>query len=162
MIFYLTKIGFTNINTAVVKFETCIDIRYFNLIILTNSVSRIAKKKDNISYSIVSFDTLSKSVPYRCITVNACFQMTPFSLPYLNLFLPDVHNFWWQEQLNRLMNALYCTHPHFVRCIIPNETKSSGIHNSATCKLPKCVYSYAFLLSACNSNINLITHKSFF
>jgi len=32
-----------------------------------------------------------------------------------------------RESLNKLMHTLYATHPHFVRCIIPNETKSPGV-----------------------------------
>ncbi|XP_033024738.1 myosin-7 isoform X1 [Lacerta agilis] len=32
-----------------------------------------------------------------------------------------------RENLNKLMTNLRCTHPHFVRCIIPNETKSPGV-----------------------------------
>ncbi|XP_071106369.1 myosin heavy chain, striated muscle-like [Haliotis cracherodii] len=32
-----------------------------------------------------------------------------------------------RESLNKLMKNLYTTHPHFVRCIIPNETKSPGV-----------------------------------
>lgn len=31
-----------------------------------------------------------------------------------------------KEQLNKLMNMLKTTYPHFVRCIIPNETKTPG------------------------------------
>lgn len=31
-----------------------------------------------------------------------------------------------QENLNKLMSNLRTTHPHFVRCIIPNETKTPG------------------------------------
>jgi len=31
-----------------------------------------------------------------------------------------------REQLNKLMNTLDATHPHFVRCIIPNELKTGG------------------------------------
>lgn len=31
-----------------------------------------------------------------------------------------------QENLNKLMANLRSTHPHFVRCIIPNETKTPG------------------------------------
>lgn len=33
----------------------------------------------------------------------------------------------YRESLNNLMNMLYGTHPHFIRCIIPNEKKQSGI-----------------------------------
>ncbi|CAF1345312.1 unnamed protein product [Rotaria magnacalcarata] len=32
-----------------------------------------------------------------------------------------------REQLNKLMNNLKQTHPHFVRCIIPNEIKTGGV-----------------------------------
>ena len=31
-----------------------------------------------------------------------------------------------KENLNKLMTNLRSTHPHFVRCIIPNETKTPG------------------------------------
>ncbi|XP_053558301.1 myosin-7 [Bombina bombina] len=32
-----------------------------------------------------------------------------------------------RENLNKLMTNLRSTHPHFVRCLIPNETKSPGV-----------------------------------
>merc|ERR1719342_1576793 len=32
-----------------------------------------------------------------------------------------------KESLNKLMKNLYSTHPHFVRCIIPNEFKEPGL-----------------------------------
>jgi hypothetical protein len=31
-----------------------------------------------------------------------------------------------KDQLNKLMLTLKQTHPHFVRCIIPNELKTGG------------------------------------
>ncbi|GMR57873.1 hypothetical protein PMAYCL1PPCAC_28068 [Pristionchus mayeri] len=37
----------------------------------------------------------------------------------------------YRESLNNLMNMLYQTHPHFIRCIIPNEKKQSGMIDSA-------------------------------
>uniref|UniRef100_A0A1W7RA59 Myosin heavy chain, muscle n=1 Tax=Hadrurus spadix TaxID=141984 RepID=A0A1W7RA59_9SCOR len=33
----------------------------------------------------------------------------------------------YREQLNRLMASLHSTQPHFIRCIIPNETKTPGL-----------------------------------
>ncbi|KAG5675242.1 hypothetical protein PVAND_005159 [Polypedilum vanderplanki] len=33
----------------------------------------------------------------------------------------------YREQLNNLMTTLRSTHPHFVRCIIPNELKQTGL-----------------------------------
>lgn len=32
-----------------------------------------------------------------------------------------------RDQLNKLMSTLGATHPHFVRCIIPNELKTGGV-----------------------------------
>ncbi|NIG58043.1 myosin-7-like [Pontoporia blainvillei] len=37
-----------------------------------------------------------------------------------------VSNF-YREQLNKLMATLHSTSPHFVRCIVPNEFKQSGV-----------------------------------
>ncbi|CAG2223442.1 MYH6_7 [Mytilus edulis] len=36
-----------------------------------------------------------------------------------------------RESLNKLMKNLYSTHPHFVRCIIPNELKQPGMIDAA-------------------------------
>ncbi|GMT04726.1 hypothetical protein PENTCL1PPCAC_26900, partial [Pristionchus entomophagus] len=33
----------------------------------------------------------------------------------------------YRESLNKLMTMLHSTHPHFIRCIIPNEKKASGV-----------------------------------
>ncbi|XP_042561500.1 myosin heavy chain, fast skeletal muscle-like [Clupea harengus] len=33
----------------------------------------------------------------------------------------------FRENLGKLMANLKCTHPHFVRCLIPNETKTPGV-----------------------------------
>lgn len=33
----------------------------------------------------------------------------------------------YRESLNKLMSMLHTTHPHFIRCIIPNEKKQSGV-----------------------------------
>ncbi|KAK6010585.1 hypothetical protein OSTOST_24383, partial [Ostertagia ostertagi] len=33
----------------------------------------------------------------------------------------------YRESLNKLMHMLNQTHPHFIRCIIPNEQKKSGV-----------------------------------
>ncbi|KAI6242732.1 hypothetical protein M3Y99_00179500 [Aphelenchoides fujianensis] len=37
----------------------------------------------------------------------------------------------YRESLNNLMNMLHKTHPHFIRCIIPNEKKTCGLIDAA-------------------------------
>ncbi|KAI3415402.1 Myosin N-terminal SH3-like domain [Globodera pallida] len=37
----------------------------------------------------------------------------------------------YRDSLNNLMNMLHQTHPHFIRCIIPNEKKQSGLIDAA-------------------------------
>lgn len=37
----------------------------------------------------------------------------------------------YRESLNNLMSMLKTTHPHFVRCLIPNELKKSGMMDAA-------------------------------
>ena len=80
---------------------------------------------------------LSISVYVASETVtNFCFTFTTHSMMVSRLWQPaltttplcDVHNHCvcTQESLNKLMANLKTTHPHFVRCIIPNENKESG------------------------------------
>ncbi len=49
-----------------------------------------------------------------------------------------------KESLHRLMHNLYMTAPHFVRCIIPNETKTAC---EQACSTP-CMYRSAVHCSA--------------
>ena len=51
-------------------------------------------------------------------------QYGPYSSSMVSLVLTSL--FSWQENLNKLMTNLRSTSPHFVRCIIPNETKTPG------------------------------------
>ena len=44
----------------------------------------------------------------------------------INISLFSVHLSYLQENLNKLMTNLRSTQPHFVRCLIPNETKTPG------------------------------------
>lgn len=78
----------------------------------------------------------SPTSPFTCvfssILLSPHFPYSLLSFPplvFLQLLLPCslFHPlFLPQENLNKLMTNLRSTHPHFVRCIIPNETKSPG------------------------------------
>eukprot|EP00076_Gallus_gallus_P031956 XP_024997494.1 myosin, heavy chain 1G, skeletal muscle isoform X1 [Gallus gallus] len=52
----------------------------------------------------------------------------------------------FRENLNKLMTNLRSTHPHFVRCIIPNETKTPGkrlTHRQPSVSLLCCATEYS-------------------
>uniref|UniRef100_A0A8C6T1H4 Myosin motor domain-containing protein n=1 Tax=Neogobius melanostomus TaxID=47308 RepID=A0A8C6T1H4_9GOBI len=49
-----------------------------------------------------------------------------------------------KENLNKLMANLRCTQPHFVRCIIPNETKNPGLNQ---------IFLHVFLQCKCDGTI---------
>ena len=44
---------------------------------------------------------------------------------------PNCVHIFIKEQLTRLMDTLYSTCPHFVRCIVPNEHKKAGVIESS-------------------------------
>ena len=46
-----------------------------------------------------------------------------------------------QESLNKLMTTLHSTHPHFIRCIIPNEVKQPLVLDA-----PLVLHQVCFLL----------------
>ena len=48
----------------------------------------------------------------------------------LFMYIQYMYTYLLQESLNKLLENLQTTNPHFVRCIVPNETKTSGkIHD---------------------------------
>ena len=46
--------------------------------------------------------------------------------------------YFFQEQLNKLMTNLKNTKPHFVRCLIPNEMKQSGVMDAGQFVILSC------------------------
>lgn len=75
----------------------------------------------SILFPLASFHFFNPSI--LTISLSLCFSSFFLSPHILYIFLLL---FLSQENLNKLMTNLRSTHPHFVRCIIPNETKSPG------------------------------------
>lgn len=57
---------------------------------------------------------------------------------------------WIQENLNKLMANLRSTQPHFVRCIIPNESKNPGDRTSTATRLKVC----SLACGSCSCNVH--------
>lgn len=74
---------------------------------------------------------------YLTLRLNSpCFLLMVLVMEYLEprtqrpkgrfIWALTLHSTLLQENLNKLMTNLRTTHPHFVRCIIPNERKAPG------------------------------------
>lgn len=124
---------------------------------LRRSIQSVALYERNPYWSFNS------AIDIDFIDINDCsypcleFKMTGF-LPIL------------QENLNKLMTNLRSTHPHFVRCIIPNETKTPGkkfynerakgdCHTSFLTALQWNKYAFLALLQSQRGIIRLSTNE---
>lgn len=86
------------------------------LIVLKNSIQTIKPRFSSFRVSDPSLPVGDKRFVHVIFWWFPCF----------NWWLIFVIDQWRQEQLNGLMKTLHSTQPHFIRCIIPNETKSPG------------------------------------
>uniref|UniRef100_A0A8D1KNG1 Myosin-7 n=1 Tax=Sus scrofa TaxID=9823 RepID=A0A8D1KNG1_PIG len=87
-----------------------------------NIIGWLQKNKDPLNETVVDLYKKSSLKLLSNLFANYAGADTPGVLPwfYSRSILPP-------ENLNKLMTNLRSTHPHFVRCIIPNETKSPGV-----------------------------------
>uniref|UniRef100_A0A671WBJ9 Myosin heavy chain 6 n=1 Tax=Sparus aurata TaxID=8175 RepID=A0A671WBJ9_SPAAU len=79
----------------------------------------LVKNKDPLNETVVAL--------YQKSTVKLlCTLFANYAGADSGLYLERRQNLSLKENLNKLMTNLRSTHPHFVRCIIPNETKTPG------------------------------------
>ena len=73
------------------------------------------------------------------INVKTFFTLLIICIYNSNLFFPKqvLCNLYFvlhlKENLGKLMTNLRSTHPHFVRCLIPNESKTPGTVTTSIC-----------------------------
>ncbi|XP_010880198.2 myosin, heavy chain 7B, cardiac muscle, beta a isoform X3 [Esox lucius] len=113
------------------KYETHFELIHYAGVVPYNIVGWLDKNKDPLNETVVACFQKSSNKLLACLYENyvnsdsdqrtggkerrkkaASFQT-----------VSQLH----KENLNKLMTNLRCTQPHFVRCIIPNETKTPGI-----------------------------------
>lgn len=82
----------------------------------------LEKNKDPLNDNITQLLVQSTEACVRYLFANESSQRGHGSIAKKGLFRTVAQRH--KEQLNSLMNQLNSTHPHFVRCIIPNHSKS--------------------------------------
>uniref|UniRef100_A0A8B9LJ79 Myosin, heavy chain 7B, cardiac muscle, beta b n=1 Tax=Astyanax mexicanus TaxID=7994 RepID=A0A8B9LJ79_ASTMX len=105
------------------KYETHFELVHYAGVVPYNISGWLEKNKDPLNESVVgifqkSSNKLMSSLFENFVSLDSGIH-TYTSYNFLSVSL--------QENLNKLMTNLRSTQPHFVRCIIPNETKNPGM-----------------------------------
>uniref|UniRef100_A0A8C4KL89 Myosin heavy chain 7B n=1 Tax=Dromaius novaehollandiae TaxID=8790 RepID=A0A8C4KL89_DRONO len=99
------------------KYETHFELVHYAGVVPYNIIGWLDKNKDPLNETVVAVFQKSQNKLLASLYENYVAGMSPHaSYPMSAL----------QENLNKLMTNLRSTQPHFVRCIIPNETKTPG------------------------------------
>ncbi|NXB89636.1 MYH7 protein, partial [Vidua chalybeata] len=114
------------------KYEAHFEVVHYAGVVPYNIVGWLDKNKDPLNETVVSVFQKSQNKLLASLYENyvgsASGEETPHPIFYLAVSSPPVSAL--QENLNKLMTNLRSTQPHFVRCIIPNETKTPGAMDS--------------------------------
>uniref|UniRef100_A0A8C3N954 Myosin heavy chain 7B n=1 Tax=Geospiza parvula TaxID=87175 RepID=A0A8C3N954_GEOPR len=110
------------------KYEAHFEVVHYAGVVPYNIVGWLDKNKDPLNETVVSVFQKSQNkllaslyenyVGSHCGSAGKSSELSPHPVSAL------------QENLNKLMTNLRSTQPHFVRCIIPNETKTPGAMDS--------------------------------
>uniref|UniRef100_A0A8C3ND49 Myosin heavy chain 7B n=1 Tax=Geospiza parvula TaxID=87175 RepID=A0A8C3ND49_GEOPR len=114
------------------KYEAHFEVVHYAGVVPYNIVGWLDKNKDPLNETVVSVFQKSQNKLLASLYENyvgsasedngggscRCLKLSPHPVSAL------------QENLNKLMTNLRSTQPHFVRCIIPNETKTPGAMDS--------------------------------
>ncbi|VDK54137.1 unnamed protein product [Gongylonema pulchrum] len=127
-------------------------MRHYAGIVRYNVINWLEKNKDPLNDTVAACLKASsgnKLLPEIWADYVTQEELYNFSSKMANLVFPASHavkgghkkkgksgsfmtvSMMYRESLNNLMSMLYKTHPHFIRCIIPNEKKESGLLEAA-------------------------------
>uniref|UniRef100_A0A8B9G5S7 Myosin motor domain-containing protein n=1 Tax=Amazona collaria TaxID=241587 RepID=A0A8B9G5S7_9PSIT len=103
------------------KTEAHFSLVHYAGIVDYNIIGWLEKNKDPLNETVVGLYQKSGLKLLASLFSNYAGADTGGSSPLANPLLYP------QENLNKLMTNLKTTHPHFVRCLIPNERKEPGV-----------------------------------
>uniref|UniRef100_A0A8C4TQ33 Myosin, heavy chain 7B, cardiac muscle, beta a n=1 Tax=Erpetoichthys calabaricus TaxID=27687 RepID=A0A8C4TQ33_ERPCA len=104
------------------KYEAHFELVHYAGVVPYNIVGWLDKNKDPLNETVVALFQKSANKLLASLYENYVGSDSGM-LVILNSFKSNVLK---NENLNKLMTNLRATQPHFVRCIIPNETKTPG------------------------------------
>uniref|UniRef100_A0A8C2YBR8 Myosin heavy chain, skeletal muscle, adult-like n=1 Tax=Coturnix japonica TaxID=93934 RepID=A0A8C2YBR8_COTJA len=91
-----------------------------------NITGWLEKNKDPLNETVIGLYQKSSVKTLALLFASAGGELKESNSENLSFYLNKYQFVVPQENLNKLMTNLRSTHPHFVRCIIPNETKTPG------------------------------------
>uniref|UniRef100_A0A8C3Q6Z7 Myosin heavy chain 7B n=1 Tax=Geospiza parvula TaxID=87175 RepID=A0A8C3Q6Z7_GEOPR len=110
------------------KYEAHFEVVHYAGVVPYNIVGWLDKNKDPLNETVVSVFQKSQNKLLASLYENYVGSADPVQAGEGKLSPHPVSAL--QENLNKLMTNLRSTQPHFVRCIIPNETKTPGAMDS--------------------------------
>ncbi|NXM82560.1 MYH7 protein, partial [Oenanthe oenanthe] len=115
------------------KYEAHFEVVHYAGVVPYNIVGWLDKNKDPLNETVVSVFQKSQNKLLASLYENYVGSASGEEHPHLKRkkaasfqTVSQLH----KENLNKLMTNLRSTQPHFVRCIIPNETKTPGAMDS--------------------------------
>uniref|UniRef100_A0A674GJD7 Myosin heavy chain 7B n=1 Tax=Taeniopygia guttata TaxID=59729 RepID=A0A674GJD7_TAEGU len=113
------------------KYEAHFEVVHYAGVVPYNIVGWLDKNKDPLNETVVSVFQKSQNKLLASLYENYVGSASGEETPHPgSRAVPSPPVSALQENLNKLMTNLRSTQPHFVRCIIPNETKTPGAMDS--------------------------------
>uniref|UniRef100_A0A803W4E8 Myosin heavy chain 7B n=1 Tax=Ficedula albicollis TaxID=59894 RepID=A0A803W4E8_FICAL len=112
------------------KYEAHFEVVHYAGVVPYNIVGWLDKNKDPLNETVVSVFQKSQNKLLASLYDNYVGSASGEGSTAGKQSCPSAPVSALQENLNKLMTNLRSTQPHFVRCIIPNETKTPGAMDS--------------------------------
>ncbi|CAC5402214.1 MYH6_7 [Mytilus coruscus] len=114
-------------NASKGKGQSDFELHHYAGIVPYSTVAWLEKNKDPINETVVELLSHSKEHLVQTLFVQHKEAETTGTHKKKKSSAFQTISAVHKESLNKLMKNLYSTHPHFVRCIIPNELKQPGL-----------------------------------